>query len=113
MDDEVYVEPEKQLEKLTKSQKRDRAGEDEDLDWVLSDPRGRRYVAKVGNLKSIFSTNPMVANTAYTAHNCGSLMHAQTIINEVLTRRPELFTVMISEMLSDQKEKEHERRNNG
>jgi len=113
MDDDVYVEPEKQQERLTKAQKKDIQQRLSDLDWVLSDPRGRRYINRISNEEERWNETPMNSNSNWASFFKGKAEHALSIMKEVRTHRPEMFLKMQSELLSDQKEKEHERRNNG
>jgi hypothetical protein len=115
MDEEVYIEPEKQLEKISKSEKALLQKRLSWLDKVLAIPGGdgMRYINWISNEEERWNETPMNSNSNWASFFKGKAEHAISIMKFIRTHRPEKYLEMQALLLSDQKEKEHERRNNG
>ncbi len=96
------------LGKREKASKRERDQELADLDWVLSDPRGRRYVNRISNEKERWLETPMNSNSNWASFFKGKVEHAVSIMREIRTERPETFILMQQELILTTKENGNE-----
>ena len=96
------------LGKREKASKRERDQELADLDWVLSDPRGRRYVTRVSCEKERWLLTPMHSNSNWSSFYKGKAECALTIMKEIRDERPEMFLKMQQELILTTKENGNE-----
>lgn len=88
------------LSKREKQIKRMRDQELADLDWVLSDPRGRRYINRISCEKERWLETPFHPNSNVSSLFKGKAEHALQIMREVRTERPEMYLLMQREFIS-------------
>lgn len=87
--DPQQVKAAKQKERFKKQ------SEINDLLWILSDIRGRRFIWRM--LEGAYE-NPFVAGmTDVTAFNAGQKVKATTLLKEIMDARPEAYIMMMKE----------------
>ena len=97
---------EKQKERSEKERRR-RDREVADLKKVLSIPEGRRFIWKLMSESGVFRTS--FTGNSSTFFNEGRRDIGLLILNEVMASKPEAFTQMQREFISEQKANEKQK----
>lgn len=85
-----------QVKSAKKKEQQKVLDEKNDLLWILSDIRGRRFVWRLFGMCNMFS-HSMRADSHLTAFNEGARNIGLTIFNEVIVASPESYQKMMSE----------------
>jgi hypothetical protein len=96
-EDDYFESKDPRLAKREKANKRRRNQELADLDWVLSDPRGRRYIMRICNETQRGRVTCVNQNSNWMSRNAGVQEHSDMILNEVKDNRVEMFLKMQAE----------------
>jgi len=70
--------------------------ESEDIKWIMSNKRGRRYIWRLITRAGVYKTS-FTANSNATAFNEGARNIGLSIISDVYDSAPESFEVMVKE----------------
>lgn len=71
--------------------------ETEDLQWVLSDERGRRFIWRLLDEAGVYR-QPFVGDRNHTDFNCGRKDYGLKVLDMILTRAPIVYAIMLKEM---------------
>lgn len=70
--------------------------DDDDLQWLMSDKRGRRYVWRMLGVTGVFR-NPFSMQREATDFNCGKQVIGQTMLADIHRLCPESYNKMVME----------------